>query len=126
LPVTKLNNTMLFKGQVEIPVLGQLPQLPDDDYTIAFRPHHLYLHRTSDRAIAVKAKVAVTEITGSESYVHIDIAGIRWVLLAQGIHNFDVHETIEVFMDPGKFYVFDSSDSLVVTPEYLAEGKRRI
>jgi glycerol transport system ATP-binding protein len=122
LPVTKLNNTMLFKGQVGIPVLGQLPQLPDDDYTIAFRPHHLYLHRTSDRAIAVKAKVAVTEITGSESYVHIDIAGIRWVLLAQGIHNFDVHETIEVFMDPSKFYVFDSSDSLVVTPEYLAEG----
>ncbi len=121
LPVTKLNNRMLFKGHVEIPVLGQLPQLPDDDYTIAFRPHHLYLYRTSDMAIAVKAKVAVTEITGSESYVHIDIAGIRWVLLAPGIHNFDVHETIEVFMDPSKFYVFDKNDSLVVTPETVAD-----
>ncbi len=122
LPVTKLNNTMLFKGQVEIPLLGQLPLLPDDDYTIAFRPHHLYLHRTSDRAIAVKAKVAVTEITGSESYVHVDLAGVRWVLLAPGIHNFDVDETIEIFMDPAKFYVFDSNDSLVVTPENGVEG----
>ncbi len=71
----------------------------------------------SDRAIAVKAKVAVTEITGSESYMHIDVAGIRWVLLAPGIHNFHVNETIEVFMDPGKFYVFDRKDCLVVTPE---------
>jgi glycerol transport system ATP-binding protein len=112
---------MLFKSHVEIPVLGQLPQLPDDDYTIAFRPHHLYLHRTSERAIAVKAKVAVTEITGSESFIHIDIAGIRWVLLAPGIHNFDVRETIEIFLDPSKFYVFDSNDSLVVTPENVAD-----
>lgn len=117
LPVTKLNNTMLFKSHVDIPLLGKLPQLPDDDYTIAFRPHHLYLQPTSDRAIAVNAKVAVTEITGSESYVHIDVAGVRWVLLAAGIHDFDVDETIEVFMDPGKFYVFDRNDSLVVTPE---------
>ncbi len=122
LPVTKLNNTMLFKGQVEIPLLGRLPQLPDDEYTIAFRPHHLYLNRISDRAIAVRAKVAVTEITGSESYVHVDLAGIRWVLLAPGIHNFDVDETIEIFMDPAKFYVFDRKDSLVVTPENGVEG----
>jgi glycerol transport system ATP-binding protein len=79
------------------------------------------LHRTSDKAIAVKAKVAVTEITGSESYIHVDLAGIRWVLLAPGIHHFDVLETIEIFMDPGKFYVFDSNDSLVVTPENVAD-----
>lgn len=124
LPVTKLNDKMLFKSHVEIPVLGQLPQLPDDDYTIAFRPHHLYLKRPSDRAIAVKAKVAVTEITGSESYVHIDIAGIRWVLLAPGIHNFDVHETIEIFMDPDQFYVFDRNDVLVVTPENVTKAAK--
>lgn len=117
LPVTKLNNTMLFKSHVEIPVIGKLPQLPDDDYTIAFRPHHLFLERSSDSEIGVKAKVVVTEITGSESYVHVDVAGIRWVLLASGIHNFDVHETIEIFMDPSKFYVFDRNGSLVVTPD---------
>ncbi len=117
LPVTKLNNTMLFKSHVEIPVIGKLPQLPDADYTIAFRPHHLFLERSSDSDIGVKAKVVVTEITGSESYVHVDVAGIRWVLLASGIHNFDVHETIEIFMDPSKFYVFDQNGSLVVTPD---------
>lgn len=120
LPVTKLGNRILYKSHVEIPLLGPLPQLPDDLYTIAFRPHHLYLQPTSERAIAVKAKVAVTEITGSESFVHVDVAGVRWVLLASGIHNIDVAETIEIFMDPGKFYVFDKHDQLVVTPEAMA------
>ena len=122
LPVTKLNNTMLYKSHVEIPVLGALPQLPDDDYTIAFRPHHVYLHRPSDAAIGVKAKVVVTEITGSESYVHIDVAGVRWVLLTSGIHHFDVHETIEIFMDPAQFYVFDRYDRLVVTPDTVIDA----
>ena len=119
LAVTKLNGRILYKSHVEIPVIGQLPQLPDDDYTIAFRPHHVYLKRTSDEDIEVKAKVVVTEITGSESYVHVDVAGVRWVLLTSGIHHFDVDETIGIFMNPSKFYVFDRNDSLVVTPESI-------
>ena len=117
LPVVKLNGRILYMSHVEIPVLGKLPQLPDDNYTIAFRPHNLYLARTKDTDISVQAKVAVTEITGSESYVHVDVAGVRWVLLASGIHQFDVNETIEIFLDPDTFYVFDRNESLVVTPE---------
>ena len=38
-------------------------------------------------AVAVKAKVTVTEITGSESFVHLDFADARWVMLAHGIHD---------------------------------------
>lgn len=121
LPVTKLNNRMLYKSHVEIPLLGSLPDLPDDDYTIAFRPHHLCLRRKSDSMISVKAKVVVAEITGSESFIHIDVAGMRWVVLARGIHDLDINETIEVFLDPSKFYVFDRNEQLVVTPETIAD-----
>jgi len=121
LPVTKLNNKMLYKSHVEIPLIGSLPDLPDDDYTIAFRPHHLCLRRKSDSAISVKAKVVVAEITGSESFIHIDVAGMRWVVLARGIHDLDINETIEVFLDPSKFYVFDRNELLVVTPETIPD-----
>ncbi len=119
LPVTKLNNRMLFK-HVEIPLIGELPRLADADYTIAFRPHHLYLEPTSARAIGVKARVIVTEITGSDSYIHVDIAGLRWVVLAHSIHAFKIEETIEVFLDPDRFYVFDDNDDLVVAPAHLS------
>ncbi|MEE4242255.1 MAG: ABC transporter ATP-binding protein [Desulfopila sp.] len=120
LPVTKLNNRMLFKSHVEVPLSGKLPQLPDADYTIGFRPNHLYLAPTSPKAISVKAKVVVTEITGSDSYIHIDVAGLRWVVLAHSIQSFDVEETIEVFLDPDKFYVFDDSEKLVATPLHIS------
>lgn len=120
LPVTKLNNTMLYKSHVEVPLIGQLPNLPDDNYSIGFRPHHLFLQRKTEKDIEVRAKVAITEITGSESYIHLDIAGIRWVLLTPGIHNFDVGEAIDIYLDPETFYVFDRNENLVVTPAALA------
>jgi glycerol transport system ATP-binding protein len=122
LPVTKLNESMLFKSHVEVPLVGKLPDLPDDDYTIAFRPNHLALRRQAESQISVKARVAVTEITGSESYIHVDVAGLRWVVLAHGIHNIDIDAIIEVFLDPSTFYVFDKDQNLVVTPEAVAEA----
>lgn len=120
LPVTKLNNSMLFKSHVDIPLLGRLPELPDDDYIIAFRPNNLYIEKSKDNTIEVKAKVAVTEITGSESFIHVDVAGLRWVVLTHGIHNVDIDTTIEVFLDPSTFYVFDKNHNLVVTPETIS------
>jgi len=122
LPVTKLNNTMLFKSHVEVPLVGRLPELPDADYTIAFQPNNLSLVKKADSDISVKAKVAVTEITGSESYIHVDVAGLRWVVLAHGIHNIDIDATIEVFLDPSTFYVFDKNHNLVVTPASVSEA----
>ncbi len=119
LPVTKLNNTMLFKGQVSVPLVGKLPDLPDADYTIAFRPDHLYLEPPASGGIGVKAKVAVTEITGSESYIHVDVAGLRWVAMSPKIERIDIDTTIEVFVDPSTFYVFDKNEKLVVTPEAI-------
>ncbi len=122
LPVTKLNNSMLYKSHVEVPLIGQFPTLADDDYFIAFRPHHLFLEKRGEKDIEVRAKVTVTEITGSESYIHLDVAGIRWVLLASGIHNFDVGEAINVYLHPDTFYVFDRNEELVVTPSTTAEN----
>ena len=119
LPVTKINNRMLFKSHVEVPLVGRLPELPDADYTIAFRPHHLYLEPPAAGGIGVKAKVAVTELTGSESYIHVDIAGLRWVVLTPSIRNIDIDTTIPVYLDPSKFYVFDRHDNLVVTPDFV-------
>ncbi len=116
LPVTKLSNRMLHKSHIEIPLVGNLSELPDADYTMAFRPYHLFLQQSSDAMINVKAKVVVAEITGSESFIHIDVAGMRWVVLAQGIHNLDINETIDVFLDPAKFYVFDRNEQLVAAP----------
>ena len=61
--------------------------------------------------------MSVTEVTGSESFVHLDFAGVRWVMLAHGIKIFEPDETIEVFIDPRHIMVFDGEGRAVALPE---------
>jgi glycerol transport system ATP-binding protein len=52
--------------------------------------------------------VSVTEITGSESFVHLDFADVRWVMLAHGVYSFEAYQEIEVFLDTRHIMVFDA------------------
>ena len=113
-------------GQVKasdqtLPASGPLAGLADGRYAIGFRPNHLHLKRPGSSAIPVTAIVAVTEITGSESFVHLDFDGQRWIALLHGIHHREPGSAVEVFLDPNRFYVFNENDALVAAPD-IAEA----
>ena len=91
---------------VRLPLQDELQDIADGTYTLGFQPHHLTLAPRGDAATALKARVFVTEITGSESYVHLDFAGRRWVLLTPGVHIHREGETVDVFLDPADVLVF--------------------
>ena len=67
-------------------------------------------------AIALQATVAITEITGSESFIHLAYAEQRWVALVHGVHDFAVGASAEVFLDPARFYLFDRDGRLLSAP----------
>ncbi|MCR4268946.1 ABC transporter ATP-binding protein [Nitratireductor sp. ZSWI3] len=91
-----------------LPVPSGLSGLADGGYTLGFQPHHLSLAARAPDALRIGAVVSVTEITGSESFVHLDFAGHRWVMLEEGVHRFDVGEAIDVFIDTRHMLVFDA------------------
>lgn len=103
-------------GHLRLPALGPLAALSDGPCTIGFRPNHLFLSRPHSDAVAVTGIVAITEITGSESFVHVDFAGERWVALAHGVHELDIGQPVELYLDPGRFFVFDASGALAAAP----------
>jgi glycerol transport system ATP-binding protein len=109
----KKGQNFLLDGGVNLPVPAELAGIADSSYTIGFQPHHLSLTRQSASAVAVTAKVSVTEITGSESFVHMDFADVRWVMLAHGVRVFEPDETIEVFIDPRHMMAFDENGRAV-------------
>ena len=111
----KKGGAFQLDGGVNLPVPAGLATAPDGAYTVGFQPHHLSLRRSSPDAVPVTAKVTVTEITGSESFVHLAFADARWVMLTPGIHHFDADDTIEVFVDPRHLMVFDR-DGLALRP----------
>lgn len=118
--LVKKGESFLLDGGISLPVPADIASIADGNYTIGFQPHHLSLERTDTASVPVRAKVSVTEITGSESFVHLDFADARWVMLAHGIHQFEPDEEIEVFIDPRHVLVFDAAGRSVAAARQAA------
>jgi glycerol transport system ATP-binding protein len=103
-------------ASLRMPASGLFAPLPSGAYTLGFRPDHLHLSRPGPDAISVTGTVAMTEITGSESFIHVNVAGERWVALAHGVHDLQIGEPVEVFVEPSRFFVFDGSGALAAAP----------
>jgi glycerol transport system ATP-binding protein len=91
-----------------------LRPLPDGHWTLAFRPHHVQMGASSARALKFVLKVISTEITGSESFIHVAFGPARWVILAHGIHVYAAGTSIEAHVEPEHVMIFDQ-DGLSVT-----------
>ena len=98
---------------------GVLSALADGRYQAGFRPNHLHLSQPSDDALRFDATLVVTELTGSETFVHLDHHGQRWVGLIHGIHDLPLGRTLPVWLDPRHVYVF-AEDGRLVTPAAYA------
>ncbi|TPL06289.1 ABC transporter ATP-binding protein [Mesorhizobium sp. B2-4-11] len=110
----------LLEGGVKLPVPPELVGIADGNYTIGFQPHHLSLERPDASAVPVRAKVTITEITGSESFIHLDFADARWVMLTHGIRDFETDEVVEVFIGPRHIMVFDQHGVAVAAAKLAA------
>ena len=60
--------------------------------------------------------MTVTEITGSESFVHLTRDGSNWVAVLHGVHEFEPGYVLDAVLDPDNVFVFDAADRLVAAP----------
>jgi len=110
--LVKRGSRFVLEGTPGIPVPARLAGIPDAPYTIGFRAHHLSLE-DKGAGVPIEARVVVTEVTGSESFVHVDYAGRRWVMLEEGIHRFELGEMLRLFIDTRHLLVFDAAGTSV-------------
>jgi glycerol transport system ATP-binding protein len=104
-------------GVVPFTASPLVAQLPPGRYTVGFRAHHVALSPRATASVKVRGEVAVTELSGSDSFLHVDTeGGERWIVLLAGVHERPPGERIEIYLDPERFYIFDSRDNLVVAP----------
>ncbi|TJZ81795.1 ABC transporter ATP-binding protein [Paracoccus hibiscisoli] len=101
------------------PSVAGMPALPDGRYLAGFRPNHLHLSRHAADALCFDAQLVVTELTGSETFVHLYHHGQRWVGLIHGIHDLPLGQSLPVWLDPRHIYVF-AEDGRMVTPAAYA------
>ncbi|MEE9319300.1 MAG: ABC transporter ATP-binding protein [Granulosicoccus sp.] len=102
--------------------LGQLPAVANGRYTVALRPHHVSLTPSSQHSVVMPAIVGASEITGSETYIHVSVGQSQWVVLTRGVHRFDFGDTIDLHLDPARYYLFDTDGKLCQAPVAQVEA----
>lgn len=111
---TKSANVVALENtELSVRAEGLLGTLPDGSYQLGFRPHQLRTKQTSPQAVAIETEVVLTEITGSESFIHVTALGERWTALAHGIHNHAMGSKLALYLDMDDLFVFDQTGILV-------------
>ncbi len=113
--VRKSGDRLSFGDGQTAPATDTFASLGDGDYLAGFRPNHLELAKPTPTALTFSAKLHVTEITGSETFVHLDHHGENWVGLIHGVKNLKIGSTLDVYLDPAHVYIF-AEDGTSVAP----------
>ena len=120
LSIEKRGPLIVLEGGRNLPVVGALSRLPDGAYRLGFRADAVTIGEGQSSNLSFPGQVAVTEISGSESFVHVDVGLGVWVCLAAGVHNWQPGDQVELRVDANRTFVFDAAGRLVATP-YIAK-----
>lgn len=96
-----------------------LPQAHTQALTIGVRASALRVaQRPGD--VALPGKVELAEISGSDTFVHVETGVGELVAQLTGVHFFELGAPITLYLNPAHVHVFDSAGALLVAP--LKEG----
>jgi glycerol transport system ATP-binding protein len=108
----------LFFGETAAEAGDAVALLKDGTYMAGFRANHLALGAQSQASVAFATRVVITEITGSETFLHLDQGGNRWVGLVHGVQRLDPGTELSIWLDPAHVYLFDEDGRLAAPAQY--------
>src|SRR5712675_131472 len=114
--IEKRDGAVQYAGGVQAPASGLYAGLGDGAYRVGFRAHQLEVANGIAGRHAFHATVTVTEITGSESFVHLNRDASNWVAVLQGVHEYPPGHLLDAVLDPNNVFVFDAAGRLVAAP----------
>ena len=118
LPATKAQGRIGFAGTAGTAATGAMTGLPDGSYLAGFRANHLQLHRQTGDAIELQCRLTATEITGSETFLHLQHGADRWVGLVHGVPELTPDTETSVWLDPAHVYLFHADGRLAAPASY--------
>ena len=118
LKIRKSGDSVVFGDGQTAAATGALAPLADGNYLAGFRPNHLELQKHAPDALEFNGKLNVTEITGSETFVHLDHHGENWVGLVHGVKDLRIGTSLNVYLDPRHIYIFAEDGTSVAAASY--------
>ncbi len=117
-PCLKEGGRLTFAGEAHAPANGPFSDIPDGTYQAGFRANHVTLNRHSGVAVEFRCRLGVTEITGSETFVHLTHGSDKWVGLIHGVHQLEPGSAVSIWLDPAHVYLFDAEGRLAAPAPY--------
>jgi len=102
-----------FGDQHSAPATGVLSTLAEGRYTLAFRADIISLARPWPASLSFAGEVSVAEVSGSESFVHIDTAVGRLVCVEAGVSHLQPKQAVTVHIDATRAFVFGGDGQLL-------------
>lgn len=118
LNVSKTGKKLLFGNGQSAKAKGQWEMLADGQYLAGFRPNHVEINRHGKEDLSFDTKLIVTELTGSETFIHLDHLSDKWVGLVHGIHSNELGSSLPVYVNPAHIYIFNETGELVAPASY--------
>jgi glycerol transport system ATP-binding protein len=116
-------------GQISVPLLGHLAQLAPGRYRFAVRASHLTLASKSGDDVGFEGIIELSEISGSETFIHVGHGGTSWVVQEEGVYSIGIDKHTRVFINPRNIFAFNEAGNLVAAPNHgpasLAAQQRR-
>ncbi len=115
-PAKVENGTVRLGREQVIPQQGRLAGLEPGEYRFGVRSNRLFLGDDGVRTVRFDGPVGLSEINGSETFIHFTYEDVPLVAQEDGVHQRGVGDTVSVYLDPNDFYVFGASGELIVSP----------
>jgi glycerol transport system ATP-binding protein len=93
-------------------------------YQVGVRANHIFLDPQAagaGAALAVPATVELSEISGSETFVHARHNGLTLVVQREGVHLYELGQPVMLYINPKRLYVFDAAGALAAAPAHMPE-----
>ncbi len=122
LTLTKTGAMLSLPNGRKAPAEGALAGMPDGPYTLGFRSDAVTVGATAQGRLHFSGTVLVTELSGSESFVHVDFGVGTWVCLVAGLHAWEPGMPADVHLDLAQAFVFGPDGLRVAARDLAATG----
>jgi len=101
---------------IEMPFVDHMKSLNQGKHLFGVRSNHLFLTRRSEADVEIPAKVELSEINGSETFIHATHSEFQLVVQEKGVRSARIGANITIYVNPSQFFVYDEDGLLVASP----------
>jgi glycerol transport system ATP-binding protein len=99
-----------------------LASLAPGDWRVGLHPHRFRAARRGDADIRIVGELELSEVTGSDTTLHLRHAGESFLAQLDGVHAFELGTSIELFFDPREAFAFAPEGRLAAAPVQHVTG----